>query len=109
MTHTRLTRHAAVRANQRGVTRQTVEAVIAWAGVELPARDGCSVLRFSRERLADRDLRATLGPLADRVCSLALSSPATPAGSSPSSTTTAARTAGTTAVRPEGEDRLCSS
>jgi hypothetical protein len=72
MTPTRLTRHAAVRANQRGVTHQTVEAVFAWADVELPAGDGCSVLRFSRERLADRDLRATLGPLADKVCSLAL-------------------------------------
>lgn len=72
MTYSHLTRHAAVRANQRGVTHQTVEAVIAWADVELPARDGCSVLRFSRERLADRDLRATLGPLADKVCSLAL-------------------------------------
>jgi len=72
MTQTGLTRHAAVRANQRGVNRATVDAVIAWADVELPARDGCTVLRFSRERLADRDLRATLGPLADRVCSLAL-------------------------------------
>jgi hypothetical protein len=72
MTPTRLTRHAAVRANQRGITQQSVEAVIAWADVELPARDGCSILRFSRERLADRDLRATLGALADRVRSLAL-------------------------------------
>ena len=72
MTPTRLTRHAAVRANQRGVTHQTVEAVFAWADVELPARDGCTILRFSRDRLADRDLRATLGPLADKVCSLAL-------------------------------------
>ena len=72
MTYTRLTRHAAVRANQRGVTQQSVEAVIAWADVERPARDGCSILRFSRERLADRALRATLGPLADRVRSLAL-------------------------------------
>jgi hypothetical protein len=72
MTPTRLSHHAAVRANQRGVTRATLDAVIVYADVELPARDGCTILRFSRERLADRDLRATLGPLADRVGSLAL-------------------------------------
>ena len=72
MTLAHLTRHAAVPPNQRGVTHEAVEAVFAWADVELPARDGCSVLRFSRGHLADRDLRATLGDLADRVRSLAL-------------------------------------
>jgi hypothetical protein len=72
MTLAPLTRHAAVRANQRGVTHEAVQAVIAWADVELPARDGCSVLRVSRRRLTNRALRATLGVLADRVRSLAL-------------------------------------
>lgn len=67
---TELTRHAHHRAQQRGVTAAMIEALIAWADLEIPAGDGCTVLRFSRERLRDRDLRAALGPTADRLGSV---------------------------------------
>jgi hypothetical protein len=67
-----LTRHASVRANQRGVTNNMLDALIAHADVEAPIGSGCTVLRFSRERLRDRELRASLGPSADRLGSLAV-------------------------------------
>lgn len=67
-----LSRHADVRANQRGVTYEMLDALIAFADFEVPVRGGCTVLRLSRERLDDRELRATLGPLADRLRFLAI-------------------------------------
>jgi hypothetical protein len=66
-----LSHHAGVRANQRGVTGALLEALLTWADVEAPAQGGCTLVRFSRERLADRSLRAHLGAAADRVASLA--------------------------------------
>ena len=67
-----LTRHAARRSRQRGVTSRMLKAMIAWADLEVPAGDGCTILRFSRERLQDRELRGELGPLADRLGSLVM-------------------------------------
>ncbi len=67
-----LTRHAAVRANQRGVTHQMLDALIAWADVEASVGGGCTALSFSRQRMLDRDLRAVLGAAADRLTSLAV-------------------------------------
>lgn len=68
----RLTRHGAARAAQRGVNGETLAALIAWADVEAPVGGGCTALRLSRRRLADRDLRAALGPCADRLSALAV-------------------------------------
>ena len=67
-----LTRHASLRANQRGVTHAMLDALMAHADIEAPVGSGCTVLRFSRERLMDRDLRASLGSTADRLKSLAV-------------------------------------
>jgi len=67
-----LTHHASTRANQRGVTYQMLDALIAHADVEASVGGGCTVLRLSRERLKDRDLRASLGAYADRIGSLAV-------------------------------------
>lgn len=65
-----LTRHADLRAKQRGVTHATLEALIAYADVEAPVGSGCTAIRLSRGRLQDRELRSNLGPLADRLRSL---------------------------------------
>jgi len=67
-----LTRHATIRAQQRGVPHGVLNALIAHADLEAPVGSGCTVLRFSRERLMDRDLRAALGATADRLGSLAI-------------------------------------
>ena len=67
-----LSRHASIRAKQRGVTYDMLDALIAHADFEAPVGGGCTVLRFSRERLMDRDLRASLGSTADRLDSLAV-------------------------------------
>jgi len=67
-----LTRHANIRASQRGVTHDLLDALIAYADFEIRAGGGCTVLRCSREGLRDRELRASLGPKADRLASLAV-------------------------------------
>jgi hypothetical protein len=67
-----LSRHAASRANQRGVPGRLIDALVANADLEHPVGGGCTVLRISRERLEGRDLRRTLGPACDRLRTLAL-------------------------------------
>ncbi len=67
-----LTRHATLRAQQRGVTHAMLDALIHNADVEAPVGGGCTVLRLSRERLMDRALRVSLGPMADRLETLAV-------------------------------------
>jgi hypothetical protein len=67
-----MTRHASIRANQRGVTHDMLDALIAYADFEASVGGGCTVLRLSRDRLEDRDLRASLGSSADRLASLAV-------------------------------------
>jgi hypothetical protein len=67
-----LTRHATIRAQQRGVTHDVLDALIRHADVESPVGRNCTVLRFSRQRLMDRDLRASLGATVERLASLAV-------------------------------------
>jgi len=67
MTQPLLTLHAEIRANQRGVTRKALDAVMDFADLAAPVGGGCTAIRLSRERLADRDLRASLGRCADRL------------------------------------------
>ena len=67
-----LSRHADLRANQRGVTHEMLHALIAYADIEAPVGKGCTVLRLSRGRLEDRALRSALGTMADRLRSLAI-------------------------------------
>lgn len=67
-----LTRHAAVRANQRGVPHHLIDALFANADVDAPIGGGCRLLRVSRERLRDRAVRRALGAEADRMARLAV-------------------------------------
>jgi len=53
-----------------------LDALIAFADFEAPVGGSCSVLKLSRERLDDRELRATLGHLADRLRSPGVSAEA---------------------------------
>jgi hypothetical protein len=72
MTSLALTRHASVRANQRGVTNSMLETLIAHADIEAAVGGGCTVLRLSRQSLRDGELRVSLGPSLDRLGSLAV-------------------------------------
>ena len=72
MTNCALSRHAALRANQRGVTHAMIDALLTHADIEASVGDGCTVVRFSRARLADRGLRQTLGGTIDRMKSVVL-------------------------------------
>jgi hypothetical protein len=67
-----MSKHACTRANQRGITHQMISDLIAFADVERPAGDGCTVLRVSRRGLEDRDLRKQLACNPDKLASLAL-------------------------------------
>ena len=62
----RLSTHAARRARQRGVNDALIDLVLAHADIDDPAGSGCTLLRISRERLAD--LRPRIGArLADKL------------------------------------------
>ena len=67
-----LTRHANIRASQRGVPYDLLDAMIVHADIEIQAGNGCTTLRCSREGLRDRELRASIGPKADRLVSIAV-------------------------------------
>jgi hypothetical protein len=49
-----------------------LDALITYADFEAPVGSGCTVLRFSHQRLMDGDLRAVLGATVDRLRSLAV-------------------------------------
>lgn len=72
MTEFSMSEHAAVRANQRGVTHQMISDVLTYADVEEPVGDGRTVVRLSRQTLRDQSVRSSLGPHADRLQSVAL-------------------------------------
>lgn len=67
-----LSSHARTRANQRGITHQMINDLLAHADIEAPVGGGCTVLRLSRQRLRDRDLKAELGSNPDKLAGLAL-------------------------------------
>jgi hypothetical protein len=54
-----LTRHGGIRANQSCVTLDRMDALIAYADFKSSVGGRCAMLRFSRDRLKDRDLRAS--------------------------------------------------
>ena len=70
-----LSKHAALRVQQRGVPHHLVAALMNHADFEAPVGGGCTVLRMTRERLSDpepparaaasavRALRVARGPL----------------------------------------------
>jgi hypothetical protein len=67
-----MSRHAITRASQRGIPHALVDALIRHCDVETPAGDGCTVLRLSRSRFNDSDLKQTMGSKVDRLKTLAL-------------------------------------
>ena len=67
-----LTNHASVRANQRGVPHGLIEQLLAHADIETRVGSGCVALSVSRQRLADRDVRRSVGPDLDRLRNLAV-------------------------------------
>ena len=68
----RLTTHACARANQRGVPHALIEEVLQHADRETPIGGGRIAICISRKRLAELDLRTSLGSDADRLSRLML-------------------------------------
>jgi hypothetical protein len=52
MNQPKMTRHARQRLQQRGSRTKEVVIVMAYADIEVPARDGCRFLRLSRGAIA---------------------------------------------------------
>lgn len=67
MSQLALTQHAQARAGQRGLPHAVIDALLAYADVEVPVGGGCTCLRCSREALRAAELRGLIGPLADRL------------------------------------------
>jgi len=67
-----LSRHAAVRTQQRGMPHHLLHAFLDHADIDAPAGGHCRLLRISRERLRDRSVREELGADADRLARLAV-------------------------------------
>lgn len=72
MTCPALTAHAAIRANQRGVPHQLIDALFEYADVDAPAGSQCRLLRISKSRLRDPEVRQAIGSQADRLAKLAV-------------------------------------
>jgi hypothetical protein len=64
MQQSRMTRHARQRLQQRGSRSKEVAIIMAYADIEVPAKDGCRFLRLSR-REAARLLQQNEAPLRD--------------------------------------------
>lgn len=62
-----LTQHARARASQRGLPHAVIDALLAYADVEVPVGGGCTCLRCSREALRAAEIRSLIGPVADRL------------------------------------------
>lgn len=67
-----LSNHAAVRTQQRGVSRRLIDALMSYADFEAPVGGGCTVLRMTRDRLDDSDLADRLGAVRDRLSGLSV-------------------------------------
>lgn len=67
-----LSKHAAARANQRGVSHHLLSTLLDVADIDSPVGSGCRLFRVSRQRLNDRATRRRVGSEADRLASLAV-------------------------------------
>ncbi len=67
-----ISNHANTRIRQRGIRQELIEALFSHGDTEASVGGGCTVVRLSRRGLRDGGLRETLGPLADRLPSLAM-------------------------------------
>ena len=67
-----LSNHAVVRTQQRGVPHHLINALMCYADFEAPVGGGCTVLRMTRDRLADPDLAEDLGAARERLRGLSI-------------------------------------
>lgn len=67
-----LSKHAALRVQQRGVPHHLVAALMNHADFEAPVGGGCTVLRMTRERLSDPEVRDALGADRERLRGLSV-------------------------------------
>ncbi|MCC6920724.1 MAG: hypothetical protein IT548_16120 [Alphaproteobacteria bacterium] len=72
MPHRFMSRHAMVRARQRGIGEERLEAFLALADLDAPVGGGCIALRISRRLKRDRRIREAFGPMLDLIADLAL-------------------------------------
>ena len=67
-----LSKHAATRANQRGVSHHLLSTLLDVVDIASPVGSGCRLLRVSRQQLNDRAARRRVGSDADRLGSLSV-------------------------------------
>ena len=72
MTQISMTRHAYVRARQRGIDGERLDRFLSLADIDVAVGDGCVALSISRRLKRDREIRAVFGPMLDRIADLAL-------------------------------------
>ena len=67
-----LSKHAAIRTQQRGVPHHLIDALMSHADFEAPVGGGCIVLRMTKDRLDDPDLATSLGAERERLRGLSI-------------------------------------
>ena len=67
-----LSNHAALHTQQRVVPHHLIDALMRYADFEAPVGGGCTVLRLTRDRLADPDLVERLGTQRERLRGLSI-------------------------------------
>ena len=72
MSYLTKSKHADLRAKQRGVSDTILQALFDHADVDHIVGDGCRVMRLSRAARTDRSLREKLGATLDRIACLAM-------------------------------------
>jgi hypothetical protein len=68
----KLTKHAVVRAQQRGIPHEVIDLILNYADEDKDVGSGCYSVWLSRPRLADRALRSQLGSSLDRAAGIIL-------------------------------------
>lgn len=61
LTGMRISKHAALRCGQRGVSAQCLAALVEHADIEMPAGNGAYVLSISRRQVSSLNLPSKLG------------------------------------------------
>ena len=67
-----LSNHAKIRASQRGIYHEMMDAVLRHADHEIPVGGDCYALQLSRRQLRDPKLKASIGSCFDRLAGLVL-------------------------------------
>lgn len=67
-----LSNHAKIRANQRGIYHEMMDALLRHGDHEVSVGDGCYALQLSKRQLRDPKLKARIGSCFDRLAGLVL-------------------------------------